>query len=64
VMTIYEWQRICWKCWTMGDLVCCEGGEMSAGCHHDNCTGPESIEFETDSDCSESTTKDYGTNER
>ena len=48
----------------MSDLVCCEGGEMSAGCHHDNCTGPESIEFETDSDCSESTTKDYGTNER
>ena len=20
--------------------VCCEGGEMSAGCYHDHCTGP------------------------
>lgn len=28
----------------MSDLVCCEGGDMSAGCHHDSCTGPESAE--------------------
>lgn len=28
----------------MSDLVCCEGGEMNAGCHHDSCTGPESAE--------------------
>ena len=20
--------------------VCCEGGPMTAGCHHDHCTGP------------------------
>lgn len=24
-------------------LVCCEGGKMSAGCHHDHCTGPKEI---------------------
>jgi len=22
------------------ELVCCDGGEMSAGCFHDHCTGP------------------------
>lgn len=24
----------------MSELVCCEGGPMTAGCHHDRCTGP------------------------
>ena len=28
----------------MSDLVCCEGGVLTAGCHHDNCTGTESAE--------------------
>jgi hypothetical protein len=28
----------------MSDPVCCEGGVLTAGCHHDNCTGPESAE--------------------
>jgi hypothetical protein len=26
-------------------MICCEtGGELSAGCLHDNCTGPERVE--------------------
>ena len=25
----------------MKDKKCCEGGEMSAGCYHDHCTGPK-----------------------
>jgi len=23
--------------------TCCEGGPMTAGCHHDHCTGPREI---------------------
>lgn len=23
--------------------VCCEGGKLKAGCHHDHCTGPKEI---------------------
>lgn len=25
-------------------MECCEGGPMTAGCHHDRCTGPKSDE--------------------
>lgn len=23
--------------------VCCEGGPVTAGCYHDNCTGPKEV---------------------
>lgn len=23
--------------------ICCEGGPMTAGCHHDHCTGPREL---------------------
>lgn len=28
----------------MSNLVCCEGGALTAGCHHYHCTGPKSAE--------------------
>lgn len=32
--------------------TCCEGGPMTAGCHHDRCTGPREyvVELEEDGD--------------